>query len=504
MTTDYPDDADGDALRRVAAGGADMSKPMDIDFFIAASDEATAKDIAGKAAELGYRTEICFDNDERSDAPWACVCTKSMIPIHPALIAAQAELEALARPLGAYADGWGTFAGSDQYTTSGLGSEPVPPKPRIRLIRLTPDRFVIGLLVLECLLWLSSELGWSPMIWTFLVAVAVVGATLLGMLLSFLVCLVLRWRFQFSIRSLLVLTVAIAIPCSWWAVVMKRAWAQHAIVQAIYEQGGDIDWEINWQGEAPGPRWLQGLTANTFFMNAIGVYFAGDHVTVTDAGLEPLKGLPRLRTLQLDNTQVTDAGLGHIEGLNQLRGLSLNLTMVTDAGLEHLKGLTKIEGLYLAGTEVTDAGLVSLKALPNLQVLDLNGTKVTDAGLSRLIGQTKIEELYLAGTKVSDTGLVSLKGLPDLHVLNLDGTKVTDAGLAHLAGMTNLHRLWLDKTQITDAGLVHLKGLSRLQTLYLVETRITKEGVANLQKALPNCFILPERQTRPRNLRNGL
>ena len=40
MATDYPNDADGDVLRRVAAGGADMSKPMDIDFFIVASDEA--------------------------------------------------------------------------------------------------------------------------------------------------------------------------------------------------------------------------------------------------------------------------------------------------------------------------------------------------------------------------------------------------------------------------------------------------------------------------------
>jgi hypothetical protein len=55
MVTDYPDDADGDALRRIEAGGSDMSKPMDIDFFIAASDEATAKVVAEKATELGYR-----------------------------------------------------------------------------------------------------------------------------------------------------------------------------------------------------------------------------------------------------------------------------------------------------------------------------------------------------------------------------------------------------------------------------------------------------------------
>ena len=34
--------------------------------------------------------------------------------------------------------------------------------------------------------------------------------------------LIFRWRFQFSIRSLLVLTVAVAVPCSWLAVEVKE------------------------------------------------------------------------------------------------------------------------------------------------------------------------------------------------------------------------------------------------------------------------------------------
>ena len=35
MNEAYPDDADGDALRRIASTGADMSRPMQIDFFVA-------------------------------------------------------------------------------------------------------------------------------------------------------------------------------------------------------------------------------------------------------------------------------------------------------------------------------------------------------------------------------------------------------------------------------------------------------------------------------------
>ena len=80
------------------------------------------------------------------------------------------------------------------------------PAPNPRWYRLTPDRFVIGLLVVECLLWLSERFQWFAFNqhkgWTVLIAVAVVGVAFLVMLLWFVVALLFRWRFQFCIRSL--------------------------------------------------------------------------------------------------------------------------------------------------------------------------------------------------------------------------------------------------------------------------------------------------------------
>ena len=116
MSTDYPYDSDGDAMRRVAAGGSDMSKPMVIDFQVAAPDETTAKRIADEAAEVGYHVSVyvCDEDIEGAGDPWTCECTKSMVPTYHGLIAAQAELDAIARPLGAYVDGWGTFGNADQ------------------------------------------------------------------------------------------------------------------------------------------------------------------------------------------------------------------------------------------------------------------------------------------------------------------------------------------------------------------------------------------------------
>lgn len=64
---DYPNDADGDALRRVAGDGSDMSTPMEIDFAVAAPDEASAIGIAQAAQSKGYHTNI--DRDGEGDGP---------------------------------------------------------------------------------------------------------------------------------------------------------------------------------------------------------------------------------------------------------------------------------------------------------------------------------------------------------------------------------------------------------------------------------------------------
>jgi hypothetical protein len=87
-----------------------------------------------------------------------------------------------------------------------------------------PAWLIFGLLVVEGLLWLSERYRWFSFNekkgWTVLIGVAVVGLVMLGW---FLVSLIFRWRFQFSIRSLLVLAVAVALPFSWMAVEMKRS-----------------------------------------------------------------------------------------------------------------------------------------------------------------------------------------------------------------------------------------------------------------------------------------
>lgn len=90
---------------------------------------------------------------------------------------------------------------------------------------------------------------------------------------------------------------------------------------------------------------------------------------VTDAGLAPLAGMPRLTSIHLERTAITDAGLAHLAGLTNLEYLNLFGTQVTDAGLETLKALPKLRRLYVWQTGVTPEGAQALAAAnPQLSV----------------------------------------------------------------------------------------------------------------------------------------
>lgn len=102
---DYPKDADGEALRRVAAEGNDMTEPMDIDYIVVTPTEQAAFLAATVVTQRGYSFEISFDEEYQD---WICYCTKCMIPDHATIVACQSELDAICKPFGGYSDGWRT------------------------------------------------------------------------------------------------------------------------------------------------------------------------------------------------------------------------------------------------------------------------------------------------------------------------------------------------------------------------------------------------------------
>ncbi len=237
----------------------------------------------------------------------------------------------------------------------------------------------------------------------------------------------LRW-YQYSLRSLLLLTLLCAILCSWLAVKINQGKRQKAAVDALKAKGFQIsyDYEVDRDGNPrPNgalnvPKWLRYCLGDDCFATVVGVQapfgftfggIGGFHTVcgVTDDDLRPLTDLPHVKFLSLSGGQISDSALRRMRNLSELEHLRLN------------------------STKITDAGLVELKAFPNLRVLDLDDTNVTDAGMADVVRLNRLEELDLAQTRVTDrclTMLQNLKALKHLSFMAPWGTLVTREGVA--------------------------------------------------------------------------
>ena len=109
--TEIPNDADGDAMRRVFSRGSDPSRPMKVDFQIAAPDKETAQKIAAVVKPHGFEVD-CYEDGE--EGGFTCSCSRLMLLVHRDLLRIQEELDQLSAPLGGKADGWGTFGNKEE------------------------------------------------------------------------------------------------------------------------------------------------------------------------------------------------------------------------------------------------------------------------------------------------------------------------------------------------------------------------------------------------------
>jgi RNA polymerase sigma factor (sigma-70 family) len=118
--------------------------------------------------------------------------------------------------------------------------------------------------------------------------------------------------------------------------------------------------------------------------DVVTVNLAGARVTDDDLKVLP-ETFPALRTLYLHHDPITDAGVNNLKGLSGLTTLDLFDTHVTDAALERVaEWMPNLESLELSDTGITDSGLRFLKGLHRLRRLDVRKTKVTQAGADEL------------------------------------------------------------------------------------------------------------------------
>lgn len=114
----YPNDADGDALRRIADDGVDMANPIEFEFSILVKGDENAKVIAEKLKAVnladtlnikhngGYKEgEVISVENKDFWNSWTVTISHTMIPTYEAVIEFQQTLVELCGDIGK-PDGW--------------------------------------------------------------------------------------------------------------------------------------------------------------------------------------------------------------------------------------------------------------------------------------------------------------------------------------------------------------------------------------------------------------
>ncbi len=324
------------------------------------------------------------------------------------------------------------------------------------------------------------------------------------------------FRFQFSLRALLVFVLIFSIAMSWFAVKMNAARRQRQIVERFERLGGKAlflyDYQVPQFGQLddpdprpPGPAWLRKIVGDDFlsgvaYVDVEGIKLGDDDLAplaslrtlrrvflndcdFPDAALRSIAALPRLENLMLGNTHVSDAGLEFLSGHKALRDICVNGTRITDQGIARLRGLTQLTNFGAGGTRVTGSGFAQWKGFSQLSWLGLKETAVSDEELPYIAVFSGLEYLALDDTKVTDAGMEYIRRLVKLKELSLRGTKVGDAGIAQLGGLRNLSRIDLSGTLITDAGLRSLRRIDRLTGANPSDTKVTLAGFVDFLDA---------------------
>ena len=184
-----------------------------------------------------------------------------------------------------------------------------------------------------------------------------------------------RW-FQFSLRTLMIVTVIVAIPCAWLGRKIERKRRERAALKTIEECGGYVmyDYQSEEQGgvkaEPPGPKWLREILGDDFFGEATSF---SSQAAADDAETSRLKDalreLPYLKSVDMCAPHITDSGLVGFARLTQIESLHFWMsTELTDAGVLHLKGMSGLRSLQIQG-RFSDAAISDLKrALPNCKI----------------------------------------------------------------------------------------------------------------------------------------
>jgi regulator of ribonuclease activity B len=108
MSISFPDDLNGDVLRRMQDSGVDFSEPREFDFVVIFPSKPLAEAFAQRIKELGYTISV-EESGCVPERPYDARIKRTMMPSHAKITEFENTLSDLAEPFGGRNDGWGTL-----------------------------------------------------------------------------------------------------------------------------------------------------------------------------------------------------------------------------------------------------------------------------------------------------------------------------------------------------------------------------------------------------------
>jgi hypothetical protein len=104
VAPNFPDDENGEVLRRMFEQGDDLSKPRIVAFCFAFADRSQALEFAAAVEERDL--EVCISFYEEWDG-WEVIVKRYMVPTHADISGLELSLTERTESVGGEADGWG-------------------------------------------------------------------------------------------------------------------------------------------------------------------------------------------------------------------------------------------------------------------------------------------------------------------------------------------------------------------------------------------------------------
>ncbi len=113
----FPDDDNGKMLAAMADAGIDLTKQLDVDFFLVFDDQRDAESATEELAKSEFEGEMELHlNDEVGK--WELIVCFNMVPEYQAIVEQEVKLNEFAAEFGGATDGWGVMQhqeGDDEY-----------------------------------------------------------------------------------------------------------------------------------------------------------------------------------------------------------------------------------------------------------------------------------------------------------------------------------------------------------------------------------------------------